>query len=126
MADAAEKAAALAEWLVERLDNSLRLDYIEEFYFSRLLIGQPFDKRLAGACGNVEDDTWLVFMVQQPSLLDRIFRRSMPVELHEQFITALHQEFSKNPEILDVEWYEEDSKLREFNHAARPFGTVSD
>lgn len=120
-ADKRDQAIALGEWLVEKFGEAFDLDFLDDQTHSLLFVGEPVEKKLVGGCGNVEEETWLVFMVQRPSLMDRLLKRPMPVDLHENFIRALDQELTENPEIFDIEWYQEDSKYREINHANRAF-----
>lgn len=79
----------LAEWLIEQLKNDFSLDYIDEDYYCILYIGDPAIRKLRGACGRVEEDVWQILMQLNPSLLDKLLKRSMPNELHKEFILRL-------------------------------------
>lgn len=44
----------LAKWLLEKIDASFKLNYLDENYYCLLSLGQPANKKIEGTCGHVE------------------------------------------------------------------------
>ncbi|WP_126167485.1 hypothetical protein [Shewanella khirikhana] len=106
----------LAGWLVERFREEFNLDYLDEDYYCLLFVGDPVEAKLEGACGYVEGNIWQISMHLKPSFIDRLLKRALPHDVHRNFLISLDEFLQSDPEITDIEWYEEDSRLREFNH----------
>ncbi|GAB1052752.1 MAG: hypothetical protein Sw1PiTSA_38760 [Shewanella algae] len=109
-------ATELADWLVGRFHEEFNLDYLDEDRYCILFVGDPVEVKLEGACGYVESNVWQVLMHLKPSFIDRLLKRSLPTDIHRNFLILLDEFLQSDPEIADIEWYEEDSRLQEFNH----------
>jgi len=89
----------------------MRADFGAEDWGHRVDFGSPDLSKLSLCCGHVQDDQWSCFCDPE---------RPVTSEL-ERVVRAVDELFSRTPEITEVEWFENDAKLREFNHAPRPF-----
>lgn len=112
---------SLAEWLFDNFSDSFQLDYLDGDFSCALFLGNPVEKKLIGACGHVENDLWQVFMKVKPSFSDKLLNRKVNIAIHEEFILALDNELKENQDIFDIEWYEENSRMKELNHAETAF-----
>lgn len=110
----------LAEWLLKNINSDFKLDYIDEDYYCILYLGKPVNKQIEGACGYVEENTWQVLMKLNPSFLDKLLKRPLPRDYLESFLLDLDSVLHDDPEISEIEWYEEGPKLKEINYGEHP------
>ena len=110
----------LAEWLIEKIGSDFKLDYIDEDYYCILYLGEPANKKIEGACGHVEKNTWQVLMKLNPNFLDRLLKRPLPKDFLESFLLAFDSVLHDDSEISEIEWYEEGLKLQEMNYGEHP------
>lgn len=107
----------LADWLVENFSKEFQLDYIVENYHCILTLGDPLIKNIRGGCGHVENNVWQVFMQMKPSIIDKLFKKTMPIDLQVRFLSKLDALLKNSDEFYNIEWYAEDSRLQEYDHA---------
>lgn len=110
----------LARWLLEKTDPDFKLDYIDEDYYCVLYLGEPVIKKIEGACGHVEDNTWQVFMKLNPNFLDKLLKRPLPNKFLESFLLNIDAILHNDSEISEIEWYAEGPKLQEVDYGQHP------
>ena len=120
--DQSENGRELAEWLSARLPPEMQPDFAAEDWGHRIDLGAPdLRTKVSICCGYVEDDQWSCFCDPERSLTDKLFNRPLPLSEMGKVIRAIDEILFRTPEITDVEWFENDAKLREFNHGPRAF-----
>ncbi len=121
-ADQADNGRELASWLRKHLPADLRADTIDEDWGQRIVFGAPhLAAKVTLCCGHVEDDQWSCFCDPVRSFADRMLRRPLPQAEMEAVIRAIDALLAGNPDFTEVEWFANDAKLREIDHAPRPF-----
>jgi hypothetical protein len=118
----AENGRELAEWLCSRLPSEMQPEPMEEDWGYRIDFESPsLRSKVSLCCGNVQNDLWSCFCEPYRSITDRLFRRPLPTAEMELVIRAVDQLLRDNPQFTEVEWFENDARLQEFNHAPTAF-----
>ena len=121
-ADPADNGPALARWLCANLPAEWRADALDEDWGQRIVFGAPhLAARVTVCCGHVEDDQWSCFCDPVRSFSDRLLRRPPPEAEMEAVIRAIDALLADDSTFTEVEWFANDAKLREVDHAPRPF-----
>ena len=121
-ADQADNGRELALWLCANLPAALHADATDEDWGQRIVFGAPhLNAKVSVCCGHVEDDQWSCFCEPYRSVSDRLLRSPLPLIEMETVIRAIDALLTDNPDFTDVEWFANDAKLREIDHASRPF-----
>jgi hypothetical protein len=119
--DQSENGRELAEWLCAQLPADMQPEAIWEDWGYMISFGSPSLQAVSLCCGNVENDQWTCFCEPHRSLFDRLLRRPLPIAEMERVIRAVDQLLRDNSQFTDVEWFENDAKLQEFNHGQTAF-----
>jgi hypothetical protein len=110
-ADQAENGRALADFLRAILPFELRADAMAEDWGQRLVFHDPALASVTVACGHVEDDQWSCACDASPR--DEAARHRV--------VAALDAALAASPAITDLEWFANDARHQEVNHAPRAF-----
>ncbi len=117
-----ENGRELADWLCANLPAGMQPDSLDEDWGYRIIFGDPsLTHKVSVCCGYVENDQWSCFCEPHRSLKDRLLRRPLPHAEMERVIRAIDNLLANSPGVSDVEWFENDARLREFNHGPRAF-----
>jgi hypothetical protein len=112
----------LAQWLCANLPARFMADHMDEDWGQRIILGDPLlNARVGLCCSWVEEDCWSCFAEPERSLVDSILGRPLPLAELETVIRALDSLIAATPAFVEIEWFENDKRHREFNHAARAF-----
>jgi hypothetical protein len=120
--DQLENGRELAEWLCVSLPKEFNATAEFEDWGYRIYFGNPsISNRVTLCCGYVEKDQWSCFGDIHRSFTDKIFGRSVPTTLLEPVIRILDNLLASEPRFTDIEWFENDSRMREFKYGKRAF-----
>jgi hypothetical protein len=120
--DQRENGRELAEWLRAQLPAAMQADAMDEDWGWRVRFGAgDLDGTLSVCCGHVEADQWSCACVEIRSFTDKLLRRPLPQAQMERVVRAIDALLDGNPAFTDVEWFANDARLRESDHAPRPF-----
>lgn len=117
-----EDGLELARWLCSKLPARFMADPMDEDWGQRIILGDPLlNAKVSVCCGSVEEDRWSCFVEPRRSFVDSLLGRALPVAELETVVRALDSLIAATPAFVEVEWFENDKRHREFNHAARAF-----
>lgn len=120
--DQAENGLELATWLCEKLPPEFLADHMAEDWGHRVILGHPsLNTKVSICCGWVDRDQWSFCVDSYRSFFDSLFNRPQPVAGLESVVRVLDALVAATPSFVDVEWFENDKKLQEFNHGPRAF-----
>jgi hypothetical protein len=121
-AEQSENGVELAQWLCSNLPARFMADCMDEDWGQRILFGDPsLNAKVSLCCSWVEEGCWSAFVEPRRSVVDSLLRRPLPVAELETVVRALDSLIAATPAFVEVEWFENDKRHREFNHAARAF-----
>jgi len=121
-AEQSENGVELAQWLCSNLPARFMADYMDEDWGQRILLGdRSLNAKISLCCGSVEEDCWSAFVEPRRSLVDSLLGRPLPVAELETVVRALDSLIAATSAFVEVEWFENDKRHREFNHATRAF-----
>ncbi|MGH8029664.1 MAG: hypothetical protein ACREO3_07000 [Arenimonas sp.] len=116
--DQRENGRELAQWLCANLPADLRPDAMAEGWGHRIDFGDPrLGNTIFVGCGHVEGDEWSCYCEPEPNRVER----TAPVAEMVRVIGAIDALLAKTTAISDVQWFQNDAREREFNHAPRAF-----
>jgi len=117
-----ENGLELARWLCANLPERFIADHMDEDWGQRIILGDPLlNAKVSVCCGSVEEDCWSCSVEPTRSLVDSLLGRPLPTAELETVVRALDSLIAATPAFVEVEWFENDKRHREFNHAARAF-----
>lgn len=98
---------ALASWLADRLKErgiTVAEIFPEDFGWVIMVSRKPFMLWLG--CGNIQDSTteWTIFLVAEPSLIQRLFKRVNPVPQIEQLRAHMAELVLSIPGVSNILW----------------------
>jgi hypothetical protein len=117
-----ENGLELAQWLCSSLPARFMADTMDEDWGQRIVLGDPqLNARASLCCAWVEEDCWSCVAEPRRSLVESLLGRPLPIAELETVVRALDSLIAATPAFVEVEWFENDKRHREFNHAARAF-----
>lgn len=117
-----ENGLELAKWLCANLPARFGADYMDEDWGQRIVLGDPLlNAKVSLGCAWVENDQWSCVAEPSRSFVDALLRRPLPAAELETVVRALDALIAATPALVEVEWFENDRRLREHGHAPRAF-----
>ena len=116
-----ESAKELAKWLCNKLPNSFGADYFEEDWGCMIELTNHDLQGVDISCGHVESNQWSISCDARYSFLDRLFKKTYPKDQLEKIVKVIDSSVEEESDFYDVEWFENDNRLREFNYGKRAF-----
>ena len=120
--DQRESGRELTQWLCAQLPAAMQADAMDEDWGWRVLFGaSDLHATVSVGCGHVEADQWSCACEPHRSPTDKLLRRPLPQAQMERVVRAIDALLDGNPDFTDIEWFAQDARLRECDHAPRPF-----
>lgn len=105
----------------------MQADSFPEDWGHRIIFDDPqLNHKVSVCCGHVGGNQWSCICDPYRSFSDKLFRRPLPLVEMRRVILAIEALLAKSPEFFDVEWFENDARLREFNHGPRALSEAED
>lgn len=120
--DQLENGRQLADWLCANLPADMQPDSMDEDWGYRVIFGaSELNAKVSVCCGHVEGNQWSCSCEPYRSLTDKLLQRPPPLLELDKVVRTIDSLLAGSSSIYDVEWFENDAKLREFNHGSRAF-----
>ena len=116
-----ESAEELAKWLCSQFPDSFSADYLDEDWGCMILLSDEDLKGVDISCGHVESNQWSISCDARYSFFDRLFKKPYPKKQLETIIKFIDSSVNEEANFYDVEWFENDKQMREFNYGKRAF-----